>query len=101
MDEPIYEASLGTTQDSSSAPTCLPQIYVEMDRPRRAKAGSNMGRLIEQEETADEFYQTAYGGFEEASGDEEYEVMVLIRAHHATPTLIRPTCPLPDGGRGR
>ncbi len=48
-----------------------------MDRPRRANAGRNMGKLIEQEEGSDEFYQTAYGGFEEASGDEEYEVTII------------------------
>lgn len=41
-------------------------------RPRRANAGRNIGKLINQE--LDDFYKTAYGGFDEASGDEEYEV---------------------------
>ena len=44
-------------------------------RPRRENAGRNIGKLISQEEDGgDEFYTTAYGGFEEESEDEEYEV---------------------------
>ena len=33
-------------------------------RERRQNAGSKMGKLIEEEEE-DDFYKTAYGGFEE------------------------------------
>ena len=44
------------------------------ERERRVNAGRNISKLIEQEITGDEFYQTAYGGFEEASEDEEYQV---------------------------
>ncbi|XP_072173457.1 vacuolar protein sorting-associated protein 72 homolog [Diadema setosum] len=40
-------------------------------RERRANAGSQMHRLLA-EEQEDEFYKTTYGGFEEESGDEEY-----------------------------
>jgi len=43
------------------------------DRPKRANAGSKIGGLINQE-LKDDFYSTAYGGFEEDSGDNEYEV---------------------------
>ena len=43
------------------------------ERSRRANAGKNIGKLIDQE-AGDSFYTTAYGGFEEESGDEEYEV---------------------------
>ena len=44
------------------------------ERSRRANAGKNIGKVIDQELNADDFYKTAYGGFEEASEDEEYEV---------------------------
>ena len=47
------------------------------DRPHRANAGRNIGKLLDQEQDADDFYKTAYGGFEEVSGDEEYEVRGL------------------------
>ena len=47
------------------------------ERPQRANAGRNIGKLLDQEQDADDFYQTAYGGFEEVSGDEEYEVKVV------------------------
>ena len=45
-----------------------------LERPRRAHAGRNIARLLDQEEVADEFYKTAYGGFEEEDADNEYEV---------------------------
>ena len=45
-----------------------------LERPRRAHAGGNIARLLNQEEVADEFYQTAYGGFESEEEDNEYEV---------------------------
>ena len=45
------------------------------ERPKRSNAGNRMGKLVKQEINQDEFYTTAYGGFDEASGDEEYEVM--------------------------
>ncbi len=76
---PCFAESLGTRQGHWA---------IVMERPRRANAGRDMGRLISQEEGADEFYQTAYGGFEEASEDEEYEVMILIRAHLTTPLIL-------------
>ncbi len=44
-------------------------------RPRRANAGSQIGKLIQQEIDQDDFYSTAYGGFDEASEDNEYEVL--------------------------
>ena len=49
------------------------------ERPQRANAGRNMGKLLEQEMEKDEFYTTAYGGFDEASGDDEYEVRVVLQ----------------------
>ena len=42
------------------------------DRSRRANAGKNISKLLQQEEDLDGFYSTAYGGFEEESGDEKY-----------------------------
>ena len=45
-----------------------------LQRPRRVNAGRNIGKLLDQEEIADEFYQTAYGGFAEEDEDNEYEV---------------------------
>ncbi|XP_065176502.1 vacuolar protein sorting-associated protein 72 homolog [Sycon ciliatum] len=41
-------------------------------RTPRATAGNRLGKLLN-EETEDDFYKTALGGFEEESGDEEYE----------------------------
>ena len=43
------------------------------ERPKRANAGSKIGSLVNQE-LKDDFYSTAYGGFEEDSNDDEYEV---------------------------
>ena len=43
-------------------------------RPRRSQAGRNIGKLIDQELDGDDFYTSVYGGFEEESEDEEYEV---------------------------
>lgn len=59
-------------------------------RPRRANAGKNIGKLINQEEQGDEFYKTAYGGFDEESEDEEYEARLcfLIKAHSASSLLF-------------
>ena len=45
-----------------------------LERPQRAHAGRNIARLLDQDEVADEFYQTAYGGFGEEEEDNEYEV---------------------------
>lgn len=50
------------------------ELSLAESRPRRAQAGRNIGKLIDQEQDGDEFYKTAYGGFEEVSEDEEYEV---------------------------
>lgn len=45
-----------------------------LERPRRSRAGHNIAKLLNEEEAADEFYKTAYGGFGEEEGDREYEV---------------------------
>ena len=42
-------------------------------RESRRNAGSLMSKLIEDEQGVDDFYKTAFGGFEEESGDEKYE----------------------------
>ena len=47
-------------------------------RPRRARAGRNIGKLIDQEQDGDDFYKSAYGGFEEESADEEYEARPIV-----------------------
>ena len=47
------------------------------DRSKRSNAGKNIGQLIDQELNLDDFYKTAYGGFEEGSEDDEYEVTYL------------------------
>ena len=49
-----------------------------MERPRRVTAGKNIGKLINQELSGDDFYSSAYGGFEEVSGDDEYEVDTVV-----------------------
>ena len=41
-------------------------------RETRRNAGSLMSKLIEDEQDVDDFYKTAFGGFEEESGDEQY-----------------------------
>lgn len=45
-----------------------------LERPRRSRAGHNIAKLLNEEEAADDFYKTAYGGFGEEEGDREYEV---------------------------
>lgn len=45
-----------------------------LERPRRAHAGRNIAKLLNQEEVVDDFYKTAYGGFGEEEEDREYEV---------------------------
>ena len=42
------------------------------DRPRRAIAGANMAKLMTEEDKGDDFYKTAYGGFEEDETDGDY-----------------------------
>ena len=42
-------------------------------RATRRNAGNLMSKLIEDEQDVDDFYKTAFGGFEEESGDEEFE----------------------------
>ncbi len=49
------------------------------ERSKRSNAGNRMGKLIKQEINQDEFYTTAYGGFDEASGDDEYEVTSIMK----------------------
>lgn len=44
------------------------------ERQRRANAGRKIGTLLDQELDGDEFYKNVYGGFDEASEDEEYQV---------------------------
>ena len=46
-----------------------------LERPRRANAGRNIAKLLNQEEAVDDFYKTAYGGFAEEEEDKEYEVI--------------------------
>ena len=60
-------------------------------RPRRAQAGRNIGKLIDQEQDADDFYKTAYGGFEEESADEEYEARpkFLNKAHQEISLVLK------------
>lgn len=41
-------------------------------RETRRTAGNLMSKLIEDEQEVDDFYKTAFGGFEEESGDEKY-----------------------------
>ena len=48
------------------------------ERSRRVNAGSNIAKLIDEDEKQDDFYQTAYGGFEEVAVDEEYEVSAHV-----------------------
>ena len=43
------------------------------DRGGRVNAGKNISKLLQSEEKLDEFYSTAYGGFEEVIGDEFYK----------------------------
>ena len=42
-------------------------------RETRRNAGNLMSKLIEDEQDVDEFYKTAFGGFQEESGDEKYQ----------------------------
>lgn len=44
------------------------------ERSTRNNAGRNISKFLEQEIEGDEFYKTAYGGFEEGSEDNEYQV---------------------------
>lgn len=46
---------------------------IAVTREQRRNAGNRMSKLIEDEQDVDEFYKTAFGGFEEESGDEKYE----------------------------
>lgn len=43
------------------------------ERSRRSNAGKNIAKLLQREEELDDFYSSAYGGFQETSGDEVYE----------------------------
>lgn len=44
------------------------------ERPKRTNAGNRMAELIEGKEVEkDEFYEEAYGGFNETKDDVEYE----------------------------
>ncbi|XP_077524622.1 vacuolar protein sorting-associated protein YL-1 isoform X2 [Amblyomma americanum] len=42
-------------------------------RERRANAGNKMAQLLNEEDDADDFYKTTYGGFNEEEDDKEYE----------------------------
>lgn len=48
-------------------------MSLALQRSRRQNAGSKMAKLIDNEEE-DEFYKTAYGGFNEIEEDNEFEV---------------------------
>ena len=63
---------VGTNWEELNFRAKMAEESVPEARPRRTNAGRNIGKLINQE--LDDFYKTAYGGFEEASEDEEYEV---------------------------
>lgn len=41
-------------------------------RSKRHNAGKNIGKLLDQELDADDFYKTAYGGFEDTLEDGVY-----------------------------
>ncbi|RDD40826.1 Vacuolar protein sorting-associated protein 72-like protein [Trichoplax sp. H2] len=43
------------------------------NRSQRSNAGNRMSRLIDEEAEEDEFYETAFGGFQEESDDEKYD----------------------------
>ena len=62
------------------------------ERVRRANAGKNIGKLIDRELGGDTFYTTAYGGFEEESGDEEYEVRRWLANSQKLHFLIKAHC---------
>jgi vacuolar protein sorting-associated protein 72 len=40
-------------------------MSLAVQREKRANAGSKMAKLINEEEDEDDFYKTAYGGFDE------------------------------------
>jgi len=42
-------------------------------RSKRHNAGKNIGKLLDQELDADDFYKTAYGGFEDTLEDGVYQ----------------------------
>ena len=42
-------------------------------RAKRHNAGKNIGKLLDQELDADDFYKTAYGGFEDTLEDGVYQ----------------------------
>lgn len=42
-------------------------------RSKRHNAGKNIGKLLDQELGADDFYKTAYGGFEDTLEDGVYQ----------------------------
>lgn len=46
---------------------------IAFTREQRRNAGNRMSKLIEDEQDVDDFYKTAFGGFEEESGDEKYQ----------------------------
>ena len=48
-------------------------MSIAQGRERRANAGSKMAKLLDEEEEEDEFYKTAYGGFDEIEDDNEFE----------------------------
>lgn len=48
-------------------------MSLALQRSRRQNAGAKMAKLIENEEE-DEFYKTAYGGFNEIEEDNEFEI---------------------------
>lgn len=41
-------------------------------RERRSNAGNKLARLLDQEEDADDFYKTTYGGFVEEEEDNDF-----------------------------
>lgn len=50
--------------------------FLATSRSRRANAGANMSKLLDQEEAAlneDDFYKTHYGGFEDIANDSDFD----------------------------
>lgn len=50
-----------------------PSQSLATTRSRRANAGSKLSQLLDAEEGVDDFYKTAYGGFDDTDDDEEFD----------------------------
>ena len=64
------------TRPCVSRAICITKILeavMAASRSKRHNAGKNIGKLLDQELDADDFYKTAYGGFEETLEDGVYQ----------------------------